>query len=230
MEETKEELMKYLKKLKSNLDFITFLIDNTQLKYCREDYKEEFDFYIFALAYKSDGLGDYGYFLKHSLLEFVSITLEESIIPELPEGTIGCWFTLKDVKRMIKDEIENIEHEYGISDRVNTLVSNYLHVAPRCSGKTTQLVITSNKTQYPIICNSIANKEYIKHIAKENCLPIPEPITLYELDNKTLKKPTHNYPKVLIDDGEIAIKEALNKYYGIDVVAVTVSSKGDLKC
>ena len=60
MEESKEKLLKYIKQLKSNLDFIDFLINHTQFKYCREDYvkTDAREYYIFTLGARNTELSD----------------------------------------------------------------------------------------------------------------------------------------------------------------------------
>ena len=81
----------------------------------------------------------------------------------------------------------------------------------RASGKTTEIVKLSAKTQIPIICASYATVIRAKEIAQDLGLVIPEPIAIKDY------KP-HSIDKILVDDAEDVLKKLLG-----NIEAITIS-------
>lgn len=74
----------------------------------------------------------------------------------------------------------------------------------RCSGKTTKLIKISNKTKSPIICRNRNIAKFIKTMAKEMGLEIPNPMTIDMYKNEK-----YRYEKVLIDDLDLVLGQFL---------------------
>lgn len=74
----------------------------------------------------------------------------------------------------------------------------------RCSGKTTKLIKISNKTKAPIICRNRNMAKFIKTMAKEMGLEIPNPMTIDMYKNEK-----YRYEKVLIDDLDLVLGQFL---------------------
>ena len=94
---------------------------------------------------------------------------------------------------------------------------------PRGTGKTIALIYTSEATGYPILVKTRAIVDNIKNRAKELGCIIPEPITHTELSmNKGLRR---NTDKILVDDLEQYLEEALKQYFGCEVLSATMNMK-----
>ena len=65
-------------------------------------------------------------------------------------------------------------------------------------GKTTDLILRSFETGYPIVTSSANRTEYIRALACKKDLIIPEPLSIYEIVNHRKQL---NTDKVLIDEG-----------------------------
>lgn len=90
----------------------------------------------------------------------------------------------------------------------------------RGKGKSTGLIYTSEITGYRILCYTQKHCNYLKDMAKELGIIIPEPMTIREYKN--LKgMPTDC--GIMIDDLDQCLDEILNNYFGIDVMAVTIT-------
>lgn len=90
---------------------------------------------------------------------------------------------------------------------------------PRCSGKTTSLIKISANTGIPIIAPTMLMANYIKTIAKEQGMDIPEPTSINKLVDQDGRKPG----KYLIDELEMCLRQL-----GIDPIAVTVLDRTDV--
>ena len=98
-----------------------------------------------------------------------------------------------------------------------------LIIKNRGTGKTTQMIYTSEATQIPIIVeNEYRKTEIIKMSREMNCY-IPEPITTTNLNKGFLS--SRYIQGVLIDEGDSIIEKALEEYLGCKVVAITLSDK-----
>lgn len=95
-----------------------------------------------------------------------------------------------------------------------------LIIKDRGTGKTTQLIYTSATTGWPIVVYSEAMVKQIKSQAKELNCNIPEPMTVHDLLDRK-----HVYENIIIDEVCISgiIQNALNKYFGCNVMACTCS-------
>lgn len=89
----------------------------------------------------------------------------------------------------------------------------------RGSGKTTQLIYTSEVTGYPIVTYTEEQVNNISEQARKLECDIVDPIDITAL--KTSKRPLVKY--VLLDEAELILQEALESYLGADIVALTMS-------
>lgn len=96
-----------------------------------------------------------------------------------------------------------------------------LLIKDRGSSKTTGLIYTSESTGYPIVTNSKVQASYIKDQAKSMGCDIPEPLTVNDLQFSKLLPPKS---KVLFDNIEENLEEAINYYLNADVVCATMTS------
>lgn len=92
-------------------------------------------------------------------------------------------------------------------------------VGPRCSGKTTSLIQMSADTGVPIIAPTMAMANYIKQMAKEYGLDIPEPTSINKVVNQGGRP-----GKYLIDELEICLRQL-----GIDAECAVICTKEDEK-
>lgn len=90
---------------------------------------------------------------------------------------------------------------------------------PRCSGKTTSLIQLSADTGTPIIAPTMAMANYIKMIAKEQGMDIPEPTSINKIVNRGGRPGAY-----LIDELEMCLRQL-----GIDPIAVTMWDGSDAK-
>lgn len=100
--------------------------------------------------------------------------------------------------------------------------STRLIIKDRGKGKSTHLVYTSAATGYPIIVHTSARKEYLYNMADNLGVYMPEPITLNEWEKFYRGKEIEN---ILLDDAEDVISEALNRYFGTNVITATITDK-----
>ena len=89
-------------------------------------------------------------------------------------------------------------------------------------GKTSELIITSKMTGYPIVTSNISSAENIKNMAKDMNCEIPEPITILQFNNREFK---HLINRVLIDNLEFILEEALTSYLGVEVVTAVLNKE-----
>lgn len=98
-----------------------------------------------------------------------------------------------------------------------------LIIKNRGSGKTTQLLYTSATTGKVIVAATNAACKYLKQMAKDLGVNIPEPISFYDFTN-------HKYDKniiedgILIDDLESILPKVLSDYFGVSIYAATMSN------
>ena len=92
---------------------------------------------------------------------------------------------------------------------------------PRGSGKTTQLIYTSEITGYPIVVSDTTRAENLKKMAKEMNCNIPEPIIFGNFKYQILGK---HRDKILIDDLDSMLEFILTEYFQVSVAAVTIST------
>jgi len=87
-------------------------------------------------------------------------------------------------------------------------------------GKTTQLIYTSEATQFPILVDTNFRKNQLVDQANKLECYIPEPLTLDDM-----KYHKFNLEYILIDEGKNIIEKALKDYLGCDVLAVTMTDE-----
>lgn len=86
-------------------------------------------------------------------------------------------------------------------------------------GKTTQLIYTSEATQFPILVyDNFRKNQIIDQANKLECY-IPEPLVFNDIMLPL------NIDNILIDDGQKIIEKALNVYFSSNVVAVTLTDE-----
>lgn len=100
--------------------------------------------------------------------------------------------------------------EYG---RKKTVAIMNIIYGDRCSGKTTKLIMTSAVMNKPIVCRTYSNAEYIKSLATNLGINIPEP--------RVHKRGNSYRDGVLLDDANCFIKDALEEYIGAKIDACT---------
>lgn len=98
-----------------------------------------------------------------------------------------------------------------------------LLIKDRAKGKTTQMIYTSETTGYPIVVETELQKSNLMDKAKNMDVIIPEPITINEIEHGKLKR--YRINKVIIDEGYNIIANALKKYIGCEVAAVTLTDR-----
>ena len=89
---------------------------------------------------------------------------------------------------------------------------------PRQTGKTTELILRSHQTNYPIIVPTLKQTELIKKMANEYHLWIPEPIAICD------GRSTRSSDPVLLDNADAIIEDILKLYFGrkIDTIVLNV--------
>lgn len=90
----------------------------------------------------------------------------------------------------------------------------------RASGKTTGLIFASEATGYPIIVATDMQSKVVKENAAKLGAKIPEPMSV-----KTFfaTKQGKHIEKILIDESPRIIEDALQKYFGVEIAAATMS-------
>lgn len=91
---------------------------------------------------------------------------------------------------------------------------------PRGSGKTTELIITSYEKKIPIICFNYENAGYIKQMAHNLGLEIPDPIPF---DDVRYALRGYRSAGVLIDDVDRILSMKIG--LGLPVVAVSITNE-----
>ena len=90
----------------------------------------------------------------------------------------------------------------------------------RAGGKTTGSIFASEATDYPIIVETEMQARNIKDIATKLGVKIPEPMSV---KNYFDTRQGRHIEKILIDESPRIIEDALKKYFGVEIVAVTMS-------
>lgn len=92
---------------------------------------------------------------------------------------------------------------------------------PRGKGKTTYLVHRSHVTQFPILCATHTNAQYIKDVANKLSLYIPEPITVSEYMKEHVRPVAEKTKpeKILVDEALLILETILGTC--IDTVTLT---------
>lgn len=98
-----------------------------------------------------------------------------------------------------------------------------IYTMPRGTGKTTKLVRMSAENNYPIIVRYRLSKEYILDKAKRMNLVIPEPISLDEFQNGSMRGKRLDYDAYLVDDLTLIIGDVFRAYFGKEVYAATMT-------
>ena len=99
-----------------------------------------------------------------------------------------------------------------------------LLIKDRGTGKTTQLIHTSEATGYPIITHNETAAQNIIRMAEMMGVHIPTPISISKIEHSGLRG--FRLEGVLIDEGYDIIEKALEEYIGCqNIVAVTLSDK-----
>ncbi len=93
-------------------------------------------------------------------------------------------------------------------------------IGPRCSGKTTSLIQVSADTGIPIITPTMAMANYIKQMAKEYGIDIPEPTSINKVVNQGGRP-----GKYLIDELEMCLRQL-----GIDAECAVMGTKREEEC
>lgn len=92
-------------------------------------------------------------------------------------------------------------------------------------GKTSELIITSKMTGYPIVTSNQSSAENIKNMAKDMNCEIPEPITISQFNSREFKGYKHLINRVLVDNVEFILEEALTSYLGVEVVTAVLNKE-----
>ena len=92
---------------------------------------------------------------------------------------------------------------------------------PRGSGKTTQLIYTSEITGYPIVVFDTTRAENLKKMAEEMNCNIPEPVIFHNFKHQIIGR---HRDKILIDDVDHMLEHILTEYFQMSIAAVTIST------
>ena len=99
-----------------------------------------------------------------------------------------------------------------------------LIIKGRASGKTAQMIYTSESTGIPIATYGSDRVENIKMMAEKMGCDIPEPITYYELANNH-HRGLSLYKSVLADDVDSILQKALNSYLNCNVIGAIMTPR-----
>ena len=91
----------------------------------------------------------------------------------------------------------------------------------RGRGKSLQLLYTSETTGYQIICPNEQQAQYLKKMAEELGLIIPEPMSYKKY--ASIKGSSLNTDKILIDNVDHILDEILTTYFKTNICAATMS-------
>lgn len=97
-----------------------------------------------------------------------------------------------------------------------------LIIKGRGCGKTTRLIHTSEVTGYPIAVASKTHARYVMDMAMGMGCKIPEPVTYKELTERGQHEVV-GHKRVLADDIDVILHEALSAYLDCDVYCATMS-------
>lgn len=96
-------------------------------------------------------------------------------------------------------------------------------IRERQKGKTSDLIITSEITGYPILVSNTRRRDIVLKQAEEMNRKILTPISIEHYLSNPSRYPRFEY--LLIDDAESIIERALNCMLRAEVVAVTMSNR-----
>ena len=88
-------------------------------------------------------------------------------------------------------------------------------------GKTLSLVRESAETKIPILSYSSGHMRYLKRLAAEHGLEMPDPISIDTIRNQENYLKIHRVDKIYIDDLDIFLTEML----GVEVERTTICSE-----
>ena len=91
----------------------------------------------------------------------------------------------------------------------------------RGQGKSLQLLYTSELTGYQIICPNEQQAQYLKKMADELGLIVPEPMSYKRYIS--IKGSSLNADKILIDNVDYMLDDILTAYFKTNICAVTMS-------
>ena len=98
-----------------------------------------------------------------------------------------------------------------------------IYTMPRYTGKTTKLVKMSAEKNYPIIVRDRESKKYILELAEEKNKIIPEPISLDEFRNGSIRGNVQDYDAYLVDELNLIVGDVFKDYFGKEVYAATMT-------
>lgn len=95
----------------------------------------------------------------------------------------------------------------------------------RSTGKTVKLIITSEMTGYPIVTSTETSVNYIKNMANEMGCKIPEPVSVSKIRNFKYARGNHLFDKVLLDNMEFILSDAIKLYLDTEVVTAVLNEE-----
>lgn len=98
-----------------------------------------------------------------------------------------------------------------------------IYTMARYTGKTTKLIKMSAEKNYPIITRHQPSKKYILDKAKRMNLVIPEPISLDEFQNGSMRGKRLDYVAYLVDDLNLIAGDVFKDYFDKEVYAATMT-------
>lgn len=98
-----------------------------------------------------------------------------------------------------------------------------LIVKDRQKGKTTGLIYTSEATGFNIVCANKAHADNIRNMAKDMGCQIPRVLTVNEIQNP-IDIDTSKERQFLLDDTEYILRDALEKYLGVNIFAAALTA------
>lgn len=97
----------------------------------------------------------------------------------------------------------------------------------RGQGKTTRLLYASEFNNAPILCCNDVHKKYLKHMAEELRLHIPEPIIVSDFFTCNIRG--KRIEEILVDDAELVLQQLLHSM-GLhsEIKAITLTDNNAL--
>jgi len=99
-----------------------------------------------------------------------------------------------------------------------------LIIKGRQTGKTTELIHTSEATGYNIITPNKVSARNIEKMASELGCSIPKVLTVEEIKNP-INIDVSIERKFLLDDTELVLEDALKNYLGVNIAAATINNE-----
>lgn len=96
---------------------------------------------------------------------------------------------------------------------------------PRGAGKTLRMLYASEFNNAPILCRNMQDKEYKMQMAKRLGIAIPEPICVFDLENKD-RLHSCDVSNILVDEALLVLQELLRaKQRNVRILGCSLSDE-----